>query len=208
MVRSLYQWRQAQRQHPSCVRRRMFTHPRASTSLGERTSTEGGTKNPQPSRDALRRDQCQPATSSMNDPSTLAQKGGRALGARRCSTRRGVGPVLWGRLGSNQRPRDYESPALTTELLPRGWSCFRRAMAARAQEAKGTGFRRIQVDRGITQIGPHNWDVQSRIGRDPLTQDLRPKSRWLPAFGTGASVEDHGNMLGDFYGQLRNCGTT
>ena len=24
----------------------------------------------------------------------------------------------WGRLGSNQRPRDYESPALTTELRP------------------------------------------------------------------------------------------
>jgi hypothetical protein len=26
---------------------------------------------------------------------------------------------LWGRQGSNLRPRDYESPALTTELLPR-----------------------------------------------------------------------------------------
>src|SRR5664279_2872041 len=25
----------------------------------------------------------------------------------------------WGRQGSNLRPRDYESPALTTELLPR-----------------------------------------------------------------------------------------
>jgi hypothetical protein len=24
----------------------------------------------------------------------------------------------WGRRGSNPRPRDYESPALTTELLP------------------------------------------------------------------------------------------
>jgi hypothetical protein len=28
---------------------------------------------------------------------------------------------LWGRQGSNLRPRDYESPALTTELLPLGW---------------------------------------------------------------------------------------
>lgn len=28
----------------------------------------------------------------------------------------------WGREGSNLRPRDYESPALTTELRPR---CFR-----------------------------------------------------------------------------------
>jgi hypothetical protein len=28
----------------------------------------------------------------------------------------------WGRQGSNLRPRDYESPALTTELLPLGWS--------------------------------------------------------------------------------------
>jgi hypothetical protein len=27
----------------------------------------------------------------------------------------------WGRQGSNLRPRDYESPALTTELLPPGW---------------------------------------------------------------------------------------
>jgi hypothetical protein len=26
----------------------------------------------------------------------------------------------WGRQGSNLRPRDYESPALTTELLPPG----------------------------------------------------------------------------------------
>src|SRR5580692_5545958 len=31
----------------------------------------------------------------------------------------GPGP-RWGRQGSNLRPRDYESPALTTELLPRG----------------------------------------------------------------------------------------
>ena len=26
------------------------------------------------------------------------------------------GNIWWARLGSNQRPRDYESPALTTEL--------------------------------------------------------------------------------------------
>ena len=31
-----------------------------------------------------------------------------------------VGLTWWGRQGSNLRPRDYESPALTTELLPRG----------------------------------------------------------------------------------------
>ena len=29
-----------------------------------------------------------------------------------------VRPIWWGRQGSNLRPRDYESPALTTELLP------------------------------------------------------------------------------------------
>ena len=37
------------------------------------------------------------------------------------SIRQGSGvvlPILWGRQGSNLRPRDYESPALTTELLP------------------------------------------------------------------------------------------
>ena len=28
--------------------------------------------------------------------------------------------VEWGRQGSNLRPRDYESPALTTELRPHG----------------------------------------------------------------------------------------
>jgi hypothetical protein len=27
--------------------------------------------------------------------------------------------LAWARLGSNQRPRDYESPALTTELRAR-----------------------------------------------------------------------------------------
>src|SRR5215510_9625936 len=35
-----------------------------------------------------------------------------------CSRERG-GRDVWGRKGSNLRPRDYESPALTTELRPR-----------------------------------------------------------------------------------------
>jgi hypothetical protein len=30
-----------------------------------------------------------------------------------------IGVMWWGRQGSNLRPRDYESPALTTELRPR-----------------------------------------------------------------------------------------
>jgi hypothetical protein len=35
------------------------------------------------------------------------------------SQRVGAGQVPWARQGSNLRPRDYESPALTTELLAR-----------------------------------------------------------------------------------------
>ena len=34
------------------------------------------------------------------------------------------GSFWWGRWGSNPRPRDYESPALTTELLPLNWVFF------------------------------------------------------------------------------------
>ena len=32
----------------------------------------------------------------------------------------------WGRWGSNPRPRDYESPALTTELLPPAFALVTR----------------------------------------------------------------------------------
>jgi len=43
--------------------------------------------------------------------------------SHRCNCSAGYNPLnwtfLWGRRGSNPRPRDYESPALTTELLPR-----------------------------------------------------------------------------------------
>jgi integrase len=50
-------------------------------------------------------------------------------------------------------------------------------MAARTQEPKGTGFKRIQVERGIRQIGPNKWEVQVHVGRDPLSKKLRQKSR-------------------------------
>src|SRR6185503_265168 len=42
-------------------------------------------------------------------------------GGRRERTARVRGWLRWGREGSNLRPRDYESPALTTELRPRHW---------------------------------------------------------------------------------------
>ena len=41
-------------------------------------------------------------------------------------TRPGGRHSWWGRMGSNHRPRDYESPALTTELRPRSAVSIRR----------------------------------------------------------------------------------
>ncbi len=35
---------------------------------------------------------------------------------------------MWGGWGSNPRPRDYESPALTTELPPPEWSRYPAAL--------------------------------------------------------------------------------
>ncbi|MGP8061908.1 MAG: tyrosine-type recombinase/integrase [Acidimicrobiales bacterium] len=49
--------------------------------------------------------------------------------------------------------------------------------AAKTQGAQGTGFKRVQVEKGIRQIGPHKWEVQVHVGRDPLTRKLRQMSR-------------------------------
>ena len=62
-----------------------------------------------------------PSTRASTDPSARLPHGWRAerhppVNApeiRPCAS------LLWGRQGSNLRPRDYESPALTTELRPR-----------------------------------------------------------------------------------------
>jgi hypothetical protein len=39
------------------------------------------------------------------------------------------------------------------------------------------GFKRIQLEKGIRQIGPDRWEVQVHIGRDPATGRLRQVSR-------------------------------
>ena len=101
-----------------------------------------------------------------------------------------VGQAWWGRQGSNLRPRDYESPALTTELLPLGWSfdsliwviqsaiqSSEVPLVENAQSGKGTGFKRVQVEKGIRQIGRARWEVQVHVGRDPLTGKLQQRSR-------------------------------
>jgi hypothetical protein len=50
----------------------------------------------------------------------------RMAPAPAAATTRGptAAPSRWGRVGSNHRPRDYESPALTTELRPRGQGLY------------------------------------------------------------------------------------
>jgi integrase len=40
-----------------------------------------------------------------------------------------------------------------------------------------TEFQRVQVEKGIRQIGPSRWEVQVHIGRDPSTNKLRQVSR-------------------------------
>jgi hypothetical protein len=76
----------------------------------------------------------------------------------------------WGRKGSNLRPRDYESPALTTELRPLDVAQARRATrqsvgqsrtrtrgrAEADHEQRRDGFRR---DLGGTQL-QHTWPGQ------------------------------------------------
>jgi hypothetical protein len=42
---------------------------------------------------------------------------------------RGTANLKWGWWGSNPRPRDYESPALTTELQPLNWSFLLRIVS-------------------------------------------------------------------------------
>jgi hypothetical protein len=68
---------------------------------------------------------------SATSPNDFKDLLSRPTGPRRHKTwsiRRGqrhlVGLSLWwGRWGSNPRPRDYESPALTTELQPHALTC-------------------------------------------------------------------------------------
>ena len=38
-------------------------------------------------------------------------------------------------------------------------------------------FERVQVEKGIRQVGPDRWEVQVHVGRDPLTGKLRQVSR-------------------------------
>lgn len=40
-----------------------------------------------------------------------------------------------------------------------------------------TEFKRIQLEKGIRQVGPDRWEVQVHIGRDPSTGKLRQVSR-------------------------------
>ena len=54
----------------------------------------------------------------------------------------------WGRQGSNLRPRDYESPALTTELLPREAT----AAARSADVTRSTVHRSARSSRARTTI--------------------------------------------------------
>jgi hypothetical protein len=50
----------------------------------------------------------------------------------------------------------------------------------KTQDAKGTGFNRVQVGKGIRQIGPSRWEVQVHIDRDPITGKVRQRSRTTP----------------------------
>ena len=50
----------------------------------------------------------------------------------------------WGRQGSNLRPRDYESPALTTELLPLVW-CIGLHLGGACQHPSGRPVDRSQL---------------------------------------------------------------
>jgi hypothetical protein len=38
-------------------------------------------------------------------------------------------------------------------------------------------FKRMQLEKGIRQVGPDRWEVQVHIGRDPATGKLRQVSR-------------------------------
>ena len=38
-------------------------------------------------------------------------------------------------------------------------------------------FKRIQLEKGIRQLGPERWEVQVHIGRDPATGKLRQVGR-------------------------------
>jgi hypothetical protein len=41
-------------------------------------------------------------------------------------------------------------------------------------------FKRIQLEKGIRQVGPDRWEIQVRIGREPATGKLRQVSRTTP----------------------------
>jgi hypothetical protein len=94
-----------------------------------------------------------------------------------------VGQEVWGRQGSNLRPRDYESPALTTELLPLGWSmrdglCPIPPSAARRlggwwdspQTGKGTGLPPLHVNLAWQFPSRSQVDTDNSTCMEPSTE--------------------------------------
>ena len=61
-------------------------------------------------------------------------------------------------------------------------------------------FKRIQLEKGIRQVGPDRWEVQVHIGRDPATGKLRQVSRTtrkgIADARRLASSADHGSLKG------------
>jgi hypothetical protein len=77
----------------------------------------------------------------------------------------------WGRQGSNLRPRDYESPALTTELLPLGCTEIDLpwGQSLRTHSGGANGGPELPVPEGY-RVEPVQ--VETVIGQtEPITRD-------------------------------------
>jgi hypothetical protein len=97
-----------------------------------------------------------------------------------CPRPNGAWYFWWGRQGSNLRPRDYESPALTTELLPLGWD----DQSSQGHICKGQGrtgyLTRAPGDRGAHNLACRAPDRPCRPGRSP--------SSWASRFSPSEPV--------------------